>query len=247
MPASRELFSSNAFGLMGLESVGGYHPAKLRAYQDLLDANLISQPAVLKMLNVRYILSPSPIRWAVDAAYQADGCVYPWPDSLPRAWAVSRVETVSGFEQVRSRLGGADFDPAQTALVYSGDAPAGGEAFAPAEVRLVGRRAGRVRLSTQSDGTAFVVVSEPAFPPGWKATVDGKTAPIHRVNHVLQGIEVPAGSHEVQLTMHSRARVAGARVSRVAGTIAFLLALTCVIVPRLVRGRADAAARGRAD
>jgi hypothetical protein len=224
-PAGREIFSSNAFGLFRLESIGGYHPAKLRAYQDLLGADLISRPAVLKMLNVRYLVSARRIGWEVPPAYEGDGWVYPWPDSLPRAWSVEEVSVVSGFDEVRRRLEDDAFEPARTALAYAADAPAAGRSFAPAQVVVQEHAPGSLRLRVRADGDAFVVVSEPAFPPGWRAQVDGRERRTLRVNHVLQGLEIPAGEHEVLLSVHSPARETGMRVSRAAGAITLLLGL----------------------
>ncbi len=56
------LFTENKFALFGIESVGGYHPAKLKIYEEFLQRteNISSIPA-LKMLNVGYILSPVPV------------------------------------------------------------------------------------------------------------------------------------------------------------------------------------------
>jgi hypothetical protein len=247
LPAARELFGSNSFAVLGLESVGGYHPAKLRAYQDLIDAGLLSQPAVLRMLNVRYVLSPAPIRWEAAALYQSDGWVYPLADSLPRAWSVTEVETVGGFEQVRAKLSDPGFDPARTALAYPGDAPAGDGSFARARVGVAAHGAGRLRLSVDAPESAFLVVSEPAFPPGWKATVDGRPVSIHRVNHLLQGVEVPAGAHQVVLTMHSTARVTGARVSRVAAGLAILLGVFGFYRSRRSGGVGPSAAQASAE
>jgi len=234
LPAGREIFSSNAFALAGIESVGGYHPAKLRAYQDLIGAELLTSPAVLKMLNVRYLVAPGPMQWSAAPLFEGDGWVYPWPDSLPRAWSVPRVEAVSGSAALLARLGDEQFDPAQIALVYAADGPApvpGGEA----RVALLGHEPGRVRLRVEAGGPAFVVLSEMAYPPGWRALASGREIPIRRVNHVLQGIELPAGDHDVEFTFRSPARILGQRISRAAGGLALLLAAAAFFLQR--RGR----------
>lgn len=223
LPAGREIFNSNAYGQLGLESVGGYHPAKLRAYQDLLASDLVMTPAVLKMLNVRYVLSPAPLEWEIDAVYEGDGRVYPYPDSLPRIWPVEQATVLADFRSLARRLAEPGFDPGREALFYAADRP-GRDRYAPAAVELLERRPGYLRARVRATDEAFVVVSEMAFPPGWTATSNGRVVPLHRVNHLLQGVELPAGEHDLVLEVHSPARVRGAAISRVAGVAIILLA-----------------------
>ena len=88
-----------------------------------------------------------------------------------------------------------------------------------------------------ADGDAFVVVSEIFFPPGWTATVDGRTAPIHRVNHVLMGVEIPPGSHDLAFAMKDPARVRGTRSSRLAAALTLLLSAAAIGSGRISRRR----------
>jgi len=234
LPASSTLFRSNAFGLVRLQSIGGYHTARLRAYADLLDADLISRPAVLSMLNVRFVLSPTRIDALGAPLYQADGFVYPWPDSLPRAWAVRKVEPVADFQALRRRLESDDFHPGETALAYPGQGPSRAD-YASARVTLVEHGPGSLRLHVDAPGDAFVVLSEMAFPPGWAATVDGRPVPIHRVDHVLMGVEVPSGGHEAVFTMHAPGRLRGVRVSRFVAALTLVMAAATILFGRISR------------
>lgn len=236
LPANSSLFRSNAFGLVRLESIGGYHTARLRAYADLVDANLISKPAVLSMLNVHYVLSPSRIDVLGPPLYQGDGFVYAWPESLPRAWAVRNVEAVADFRALTDRFESDGFRPGEVALAYPGQAPARAE-YSPARVTLTARGAGSLRLRVDAEGDAFVVASEMAFPPGWTATVAGRPVPIHRVDHVLMGVEVPAGSHEVAFAMTAPARSRGTQASRFAAAATLILAAASMSLGRFSRRR----------
>ncbi len=242
LPASNDIFQSNAYILDGLESVGGYHAAKLRIYQDLLDENLLFHPAVLRMLNVRYVLSPGPVDLGVQPVYSAGGYVYPYPDSLPRAWAVEQVRGVDGRAAMLRALGGDEFRPDREALVYTAETQPKGGPYSPAAVRVLDHASGRLHVEVDAQGPAFVVLSEISYPPGWRAAVDGKSAPIYRVDHVLQGIEVPAGRHDVVLTAHSPGRETGMRVSRASGALLLILAAAGVWLARRPRTRPDTAA-----
>lgn len=225
-PASEQLMNANAFGLLGLESIGGYHAAKLKAFQDLRDEQLILSFPVIRMLNVRYILSPGPIEWDEPPVYAGDdGHVYEFADHLPRAWSVARVERIGGYDEMVHKLGDPNFDPGRTALLYRDAAlETRSGIYTDASVRLAEIRPGRIVLDVASEGEAFVVVSEMSFPPGWKASINGSPAVPVRVNHVLQGLAVPAGRHEVRLEAGSPARHTGMRVSRGAAAVTAVLA-----------------------
>lgn len=198
------LFTSNGSGLFQVESVGGYQPAKLRIYQDLLDANLITAPSVFRMLGVSYAVSAEPLDIGIEPVYQGDGFVYPIEGALPRAWSVTRLETLATPAAVLERMGSPAFDPGAVALAVSGGGLATRE-FAPAEVAVIERDLHALRLRVSADGEALVVISEIHFAPGWTAEIDGAPVPIHRVNHVLRGLTVPAGTHEIRMTLRSEA------------------------------------------
>lgn len=232
-----EVFQSNALALGGVESVGGYHPAKLRVYQDLLEENRLMSPGILKMLNVRYVLSGQPVRLGLPPLYSADGYVYPYPDSLPRVWPVAQVESVPEQQAMMRRLEDDTFDPAGVALVYSGQPHPSADRFAAASVSMTEHASGRLRFRVQADGNAFLVVSEIFYPPGWRAEVNGRPTVIYRVNHLLQGIEVPAGSSDVQFLAVSPGRETGLRISRAAAALTLALALGAALWGRLRGGR----------
>jgi uncharacterized membrane protein YfhO len=86
-----------------------------------------------------------------------------------------------------------------------------------------------------------VVASEMAFPPGWTAAVDGRQVAIHRVDHVLMGVEVPAGSHEIAFAMTAPARSRGTRASRLAAAVTLVLAAASLSLGRIPRRRPRAA------
>ncbi|MCB9463018.1 MAG: hypothetical protein H6682_04970 [Candidatus Eisenbacteria bacterium] len=199
------LFGSNSFVTAGLESVGGYQPAKLRIYQDLLDANVLFAPGVLAMLNVQYVLSASPVDTGMPPIYEGDGFVYDLPPTPGPVWSVDRTETLASGKEVLARLGDRSFDPTAVAYLEAGDAAPSRSEFSYAEVRLESRDLHRIVARSESDGPALIVFSEIDYPPAWHATVDGASTPILRVDHVLRAVEVPAGSHEIEMTYRSPA------------------------------------------
>ena len=230
------LFSSNSFVTAGLESVGGYQPAKLRVYQDLIDAGVLTAPGVLRMLDVQYLLASSPVETGSPPLYDDDGYVYALPPTPGRVWAVSRVETMPDAASLLARLGERTFAPEELALVYDVDPRPGRSEYEPAQVELVERGLHRIRAQVEASGPAFVVFGEIHYAPGWRATVDGVDAPIVRVDHVLRGVEVPAGSHGIEMVYRSRAHDR-AEVANRAGLVALgvLLVLGAVLRRRQAR------------
>ena len=98
------------------------------------------------------------------------------PQFTPRTVAVTE-HPIAGLSQVGSGAGLGSARPAGQALVTS---------YAPEQVR--------VRVSAQQPG---LLVLDDAYAPGWEATVDGRQVPVRRVDYILRGVRVPAGTHTV--------------------------------------------------
>jgi len=228
---AQSLFSSNAFVLEGLESLGGYQPAKLRIYQDLLDSGVVASPGVLRMLNTRYVLATEPMNVGTAPVFEGDGYVYELPQPAGVAWAVGNVETVRDAPAMFESLGKTSFAPESVAFVYpENDSLA--KAYARAEVVVKERALDRIRFSVSGSGEAFVVLSEVFFGPGWRATLDGEETPIFQVNHVLRGMTIPGGTHEIDMVYQSQARNVAGAFHVGAGVLILLCAVIGVVQER---------------
>lgn len=216
------LFSSNALGHERIESIGGYQPAKLRCYQDLIDSQLLSNSSVLAMLNVRYVVSPGPLDLHVPPISTDRGYVYALPGALPRVWSVDRLEAVRGTDEMMSRLRSADFFPEVVALFYENDPLPAERSFARARVESIEQDPARLRVRAEAGGPALLMISEIWYPPGRRAFLDGQPLPLYRANHVLCAARIPAGEHEIVITTEDEARSRGAEVSRIAGGVGLL-------------------------
>jgi len=86
-----------------------------------------------------------------------------------------------------------------------------------------------------SPGPAFLVVAD-AFFPGWSAQVDGRPAPLYRVDHLLRGLPVPAGRHRVTLEYEPEGGRSSCRVARAAATV-WLLGVLAWLGSRARRAR----------
>lgn len=172
--------------------VGGYHAAKLNRYNDLIERGLITHPAVMDMLNTRYIIQPG-----------ADGepTVGTNPYALGAAWLVDNVVTVPGADAEFAAL--ETIDPAVTAVTDKRFAPMLQGAPAPVAgdtVSLISHTPNTLQYSVDTRAGGVVVMSEIYFPWGWQATLDGKPLDIARVDYVLRAVKIPAGRHTLTLT-----------------------------------------------
>jgi hypothetical protein len=184
------------------KSIGGYHGAKLKRYQELISfciqpemselidslrkgAPATDQLGVLNMLNARYIIYNPDIPPIVNSS--ANG----------NAWFVREVRQVStGDEEI---LAVKDIDTKTTAVVRSEFANAfnGSVTDTSALVSLKSYSPKELVYSSVSNEGGPVVFSEIYYPEGWICLIDGKEVSTARVNYVLRGAMVPAGTHEI--------------------------------------------------
>lgn len=201
-------------------SVGGYHAAKLRRYQDLIDhrlqpeltalvatlqtggslATLDSIAPCLGMLNTKYyIYSPN-----------AAPIVNPAPNGP--AWFVSELNYVKNADAEMAALS-AGFNSKRQAVADERFRSVLGEPFklpakpaaadslapqaAPGRVSLTGYDLNALSYGVESPEGGLVVFSE-VYYPDWTATLDGKPIEIGRVNYLLRAVRVPAGKHELR-------------------------------------------------
>ena len=231
------LFGEKTYAYHGIQSIGGYSPAKLKIYQALLDSCLYhgTSPAfplnmnVVDMLNVRYLVVPGRLPEGMFPVAHVNGAqrtlTYENPTAMPRATLVGNAITASTDREVYDLLNSSTFNPRTTAIVQ-GAVPADIVPPAPGDgVRVMKYGAHQVVLESRATSPALLVVSEIYYPAGWKATVDGTETEILRTNSVLRSVRVPAGTHTVEFTFAPPMYWAGLTMTNVAWLAALILVL----------------------
>ena len=137
--------------------------------------------------------------------------------ALPRVWLVAEAEAVAGEDALeRIRGQGKPLDPRRTALleIDPRDLPAlpGGQVSATATARVAAQGNNSLVIDTNAETATVLVISEVNY-PGWIATVDGASAPIHATDFLLRGVVLPAGSHRVEMRYTAPAARKGALIS----------------------------------
>ncbi len=231
--------STNARPSFFHESIGGYHGAKLRLFQDYLDHLLVDRATGrlsengLDLLNTRYVVARSPLPGTrlVYQDQQTGLSVFENPDAVPRAFFVGQTEVVATPEETWARLQDETFDPNQVALLPEpidfATTPLDSSSTAAVTLQRYGPR--EIAWQVETDAPRLLVVSEIYYPAGWQAFVDGEAAPIYRADYLLRAVPVPAGAHEVVMRFEPTSYrtglwVAGVSTALVYGAIVALLA-----------------------
>jgi hypothetical protein len=235
-PLGQELFMDNSFAYHGIQSVGGYSPAKLKIYQTMLDSCLYQgndqtfpiNMNIVNMLNAGYLIAKGQLpadRFTLVNVDQAKRLmVYKNNTALPRAYFVKNVKVAGQPSEVFALLNSPAFDAGRTAILEK-NPPAAVTAPDSAVVAITEYRSRRITLNAFTSSTALLVLSEVYYPAGWKAFVDGQETEILKTNYMLRSIVVPPGSHTVVFSFDPPVYGAGYALSNIAWAIAFV----CVV------------------
>lgn len=198
------------------KSVGGYHAAKLRRYQDLIEYHLAKgNMAVFNMLNTRYFIVPGQNKQP-QAQYN--------PGALGNAWFADTIKWVDNADEEIEALTG--FNPASTVVVdkrFSASLPEKiTMADSSAQITLKEYTPNKLVYTSTSAKDGVGVFSEIYYPHGWEASIDGKPVAISRANYVLRSLPIPAGEHEITFTFKPRSISTTEGIAH-AGIVIFLL------------------------
>ncbi|MBK8952853.1 MAG: YfhO family protein [Chitinophagaceae bacterium] len=195
------------------KSVGGYHPAKLRIYQDIIEKYLsgMPNPGVLNMLNTKYIIVPDP--------QTGQPGLIPNPDAFGACWLVSNVKVVEDRVASLKVLGVTNLK--DTAIVEKDAAKnlAQPQRDSLSSISLTKFDNDKMEYQANCNGPQFAVFSEVYYPVGWNAYVDGKKAEYLNVNYILRGISLPAGKHKVEFVFEPESVKKGRSVMFIASIL----------------------------
>jgi hypothetical protein len=203
------------------KSIGGYHGAKLRRYQELYDHHISrNNDAVLNMLNTKYIIVGD--RSAPQARLN--------PGALGNAWIVDDYHVVANADEEIMALN--DFDPENTAIIdqrFEGQLQAYQKGSGSnSSIKLKSYKPNELIYSFKSDKDELVVFSEIYYDKGWNVYIDDEKLPYLRTNYVLRGMIVPKGDHEIIWKFKPMVYTAGGTISIISSVILLLILLMAV-------------------
>lgn len=228
------------------KTIGGYSPAKLQRYQDLIDFHIAPEMSVMiedinsaiptarTIGELEDVLGYYPVLAMLNTKY-----IVVDPGSLPltydgrlgNGWLVSRSRTASTADAEMAALG--EIDPAVEAVIFDPDAADGTVTeYAGADsgrVELTYYSPNRLRYDVSAPASGLAVFSEIYYPAGWKAFVDGKETPILRADYTLRALPVDEGEHEVEFVFAPESFTKG-RVMSMASSIAIIVLLAGAVL-----------------
>lgn len=219
--------ATNARPSYAYESVGGYHGAKLRNYEDYLEnvlfVNGVASPNRngLALLGVRFVVGQSPPR-GFESVFQSQTglTVFERTTPFPRARLVGSAVVETDPNRVWQTIVEAP-DAEDLALVEAPLSttlvPADSSSQVAVELEHYDPRL--IRWQVETDAPRLLVTGEVYYPAGWIADVDGAETPIIEVNGLFRGVVVPAGEHTVEM-----------RFEPAADRIGYLIALFSTIL-----------------
>ena len=212
------------------KSVGGYHAAKLRRYQEMIEEHISSEMndlfkevaeanfPFLNMLNTRYFIFPLQGGQTVPLKN---------PHALGNAWFVNEIQYVDNANEEIAAIH--QLDPAQKAIVDKRFASSiqKSQSDSTATIRLVTYEPNYLKYEVDSKDGGTVVFSE-IYYPGWQSAVDGEAVPHGRANYILRAMNVPAGKHIVEFRFDPTSLHVTENIAFVA--LGMLLVLAIVVV-----------------
>lgn len=218
-------------------SLGGYHGAKMRLYQDMIETGMMAD------INALYTAFQSQDYAVVDSALALTNVlnmvntqfIVLNPETQPilnrhaagNAWFVNRVRVMEDADAEMAAL--AEIVLSNEATMdrrYEGQLQNSSFPSDPtASIALTEYQPNRMVYSSQSASEQLAVFSEMYYDAGWQAYMDGEKVDHLRVNYMLRGLEVPAGAHEIIFEFHPRSYYAGSTFSLISSVLLLLLFL----------------------
>lgn len=198
------------------KSVGGYHPAKLHRYQEMIEHHISPEMQaaykaiataggemdsvdankfrILNMLNTKYFIFP--------AGQQRQTVPILNPHAYGNAWFVNKVQYVNNANEEIDALD--SIIPTETAVVdarFKDVLKGTTESYKDSlsSIRLTSYAPNRLTYETNNAQDGIAVFSEIYYPDGWHVTIDGQPAELARADYILRTMYVPAGQHTIEM------------------------------------------------
>ena len=233
------------------KSIGGYHGAKLKKYDELISFHLMKEinffsngisttggsaqaidslttrMQALNMLNTKYFILPT----------RDDLIAVTNPHANGNAWFVKQLKTVPNADSEIVAL--YTTNTRLTALIQQKNKPASvlDNFLANGEIHLESYQPNKLVYKTKSTGNEFAVFSEIFYPKGWNAYLDGVLKPHYCVDYLLRGMEIPKGEHTVEFKFEPAVYKSGNTVSLIGSAVLIIVVLASVYMDSRTRKR----------
>jgi hypothetical protein len=204
-------------------SIGGYSPAKLGLYQDLIEHQLgKGNMQVFNMLNTKYFIRQDQSGRTM--AQQNPGAFGP-------CWLVKGIKYVNSPNEEMLALDNTNLrDTAVISTSYQKNILQGPQPDSAASLTLKNRENDAITYSFKASAPQFAVFSEIYYNAGWNAYLDGKKTDYVKANYALRGMYVPAGSHTIEFKFEPASYYTGRTLTIWSIAIIYLTILLSIVL-----------------
>ena len=199
-------------------NIAGYHGAKLKRYQELMDMQLSKANAsVVNMLNTKYIIRKGQ---------SGDLIASQNPSRFGPVWLVKEIRVVANADEEMNLL--STFDLSNKAIVDQRFGLSNTSYSATGSILLSSYEPNHLIYDVNVDEASFAVFSEIFYDKGWNAYINGELNKHYRVNYVLRGMNLPKGEYQVEFKFEPYSVAVGSSIALVCSILIYLLFAACL-------------------
>jgi len=203
-----DLTSGNTKASYFHNSISGYHAAKMRRYNELLDFYISNNNlSVLNMLNTKYIIAQGEDEKPI---------VYNNPDANGNAWFIEGLKIVETANEEILALNSLDTKKEaviESKWIYDEKFNQKFKVDSSASIKLIDYKPNYIKYNSNNLSDGFAVFSENYYGQGWQAYINGEKATHVRVNYVLRGMEIPKGNHIIEYKFNPQVIKTGSSIA----------------------------------
>jgi hypothetical protein len=217
-----------------LNTIGGYHPAKLDLYNDIITRQLSKgNMQVFDMLNTKYFIVQNPQTGKPEAQLN--------PNAFGNCWLVKGIKFVENADQEMAALDNTDLkDTAVVENKFKAQIPAQPKYDSVGYIKLVENKNDVIDYKFSAPSPQFAVFSEVYYPKGWNVFIDGTKANYVKTDYVLRGMYVPAGNHNIEFRFEPKSFYTGRLISIISNILVALLIIATIVYYATRKKKPDA-------
>ncbi|MDQ2718413.1 MAG: hypothetical protein M3Z26_01440 [Bacteroidota bacterium] len=215
-------------------SVGGYHPAKLDLYNDII-ANQLSKGnmQVFNMLNTKYFIVQNPQTEKPTAQLN--------PGAFGNAWLAKGIKYVNNANEEMAALDNTDLkDTAVIENKFKAQIKQPPLPDSSAFIKLKQNLNDKIDYSSHSSTPQLAVFSEVYYPLGWNVFIDGQKTDYFKTDYVLRGMFVPSGDHQIEFRFEPKSYTAGRMISIIANILVIVILIGAIVFYVMRKRKPDA-------
>ena len=232
------------------KSIGGYHGAKLKVYQELIDFKLgneaddlnrifislnnpkenpqVKSTLMTELTDSVRMKSAYPMLRMLNTKYLISPPprveVIPYEYNLGNAWFINEIKTVADTDAEMNAMTG--LNPERTAVIQSKFTDGLSANYnSTGSIELIDYQPNKLTYATNNNAAAFAVFSEIYYPAGWNAYIDGQLSEHVKANYILRGLHIPAGAKEVVFKFEPQTYYTAKTISTAGSLLLLLLCL----------------------